>query len=45
MVLAIGKSAENIRLVDTPKGGDCNYYRENGVHYVPKLSIDDLIIE
>ncbi|MBO5922407.1 MAG: nitroreductase family protein [Bacteroidaceae bacterium] len=45
MVLAIGKSAENIRLVDMPKGGDCNYYRENGVHYVPKLSIDDLIIE
>lgn len=45
MVLAIGKSAENIRLVDMPKGGDCNYYRENCVHYVPKLSIDDLIIE
>jgi nitroreductase len=45
MVLAIGKSAENIRLVDMPKGGDSNYYRENGVHYVPKLSIDDLIIE
>lgn len=45
MVLAIGKSAESIRLVDMPKGGDCNYYRENGVHYVPKLSIDDLIIE
>lgn len=45
MVLAIGKSAENIRLVDMPKGGDCNYYRENGVHYVPKYSIDDLIIE
>ena len=45
MVLAIGKSAENIRLVDMPKDGDCNYYRENGVHYVPKLSIDDLIIE
>lgn len=45
VVIPIGKSAENIRLVDMPKGGDCNYYRENGVHYVPKLSIDDLIIE
>ena len=45
MVLAIGKSAENIRLVEMPKGGDCNYYRENGVHCVPKLPIEDLIIE
>lgn len=44
MVLAIGKSAENIRLVEMPKGGDCNYYRENGVHCVPKLPIEDLII-
>ena len=45
IVLAIGKSAENIRLVEMSKGGDCNYYRENGVHCVPKLPIEDLIIE
>jgi hypothetical protein len=45
MVLAIGKSAEDIRLVDMPSDGDCNYYRENGIHYVPKLKPDDLIIE
>lgn len=45
MVVAIGKSAENIRLVDMQEGDDCNYYRKDGVHYVPKLSVDDLIIE
>ena len=45
MVLAIGKSAEDIRLVDILSDGDCNYYRENGIHYVPKLKPDDLIIE
>lgn len=45
MVLAIGKSAERIELADMPAGGDCGYYRENGIHYVPKLALDDLIIE
>ncbi len=44
VVLPIGKSVENIQLVDMPSGGDCNYYREGGIHYVPKLSVDDLII-
>lgn len=45
MVVAIGKSAETVRLVEMPAGGDCNYYRKEGVHCVPKLSVDDLIIE
>lgn len=45
VVVAIGKSAENIQIVDIPKDGDCNYYRKDGIHYVPKLSVDDLIIE
>lgn len=44
VVLPIGKSIENIQLVDMPADGGCNYYRENGIHYVPKLSVDDLII-
>ena len=45
VVIPIGKSAEEIRLVDMPVDGNCNYYRENGIHYVPKLQLDDLIIE
>ena len=45
MVLSIGKSAEKIQLVDINEGDDRSYYREDGVHYVPKVVIDDLIIE
>lgn len=44
VVLPIGKSSENVQLVDMSVGGDCNYYREDGIHYVPKLPVDDLII-
>lgn len=45
MVIAIGRSAENIELVDIKAGDDHNYYRENGVHCVPKVVLDDLIIK
>ena len=45
LVIAVGKSAEKIQLVDINEGGDHSYYRENGVHYVPKVIVDDLIIE
>jgi nitroreductase len=45
LVVAIGKSAEKIKLVDIKETDDHSYYRENGVHYVPKLVLDDLIIK
>ena len=45
MVVAIGKSAERIELVDIPADGDHEYYRKEGVHYVPKVIVDELIIE
>ena len=45
LVIAVGKSAEKIQLVDINEGDDHSYYREDGVHYVPKVVIDDLIIE
>ena len=45
VVLAIGKSAEKIEVVDIPADGDRSYYRKDGVHYVPKVVVDDLIIE
>ncbi len=45
LVVAIGKPAEEIILEDAKTGGDTKYYRdENGVHHVPKLSLDKLII-
>lgn len=44
LVLALGKPKEDVRIVDLPENGSTAYYRdENGVHYVPKRSIDELI--
>ena len=44
-VIAIGKPAENIFLL--PVQGpdpDLKYYRKDGVHFVPKLTVEQLII-
>ena len=45
LVIAVGKSAEKIKLVDINEGDDHSYYREGGVHYVPKVIVEDLIIK
>ncbi len=45
LVLAIGRSAENIEVVDIAAGESQTYYRKNGTHFVPKLRTDDLIIK
>lgn len=44
MILAIGRSCEDIRLVEIGEGEEQKYYRKDGVHYVPKLRLDDIII-
>lgn len=43
-VLAVGKGRDDIRLVEVPEGSDLRYYREDGVHFVPKIRLSDLII-
>lgn len=45
LVLALGKPDETIRLVDAAEDGSVTYYRENGVHYVQKRALKDLILE
>ena len=45
MVVALGKSAEKIELVDIKADDSHSYYRKNGIHYVPKVLPEDLIIE
>ena len=45
LVIAIGKSAEKVKLVGINESDDHSYYRENGVHYVPKVVVEDLIIK
>ena len=44
LVIALGRPKEDVRLVDAVDGGT-RYYRDAaGVHYVPKLPLEDLII-
>jgi len=44
-VIAIGKPKEEVRLVPIAADGDVKYYRnEEGVHFVPKRSLDELIL-
>ena len=45
LILAIGRSAENIELVDISEIESHAYYRKDGVHYVPKVRLEELIIK
>lgn len=45
LVVALGKPKETVKIVGLPESGSTAYYRDgDGVHYVPKLSLDDLIL-
>jgi len=44
MVIAVGRSIEKFQLLPVHPGEPLTYFRENGIHYVPKLQKDDLII-
>ena len=44
LVLAIGKGAENIQLTRVKEGESQTYYRKDGVHFVPKLVLEDLVL-
>lgn len=44
MILAIGKGIEKIELKPISQQENHAYFRENGVHYVPKVRLDDLIV-
>lgn len=45
LVLALGKPAETVKIVELPENRCTNYYRdENDVHCVPKRTVNDLII-
>lgn len=44
-VVAIGRAAEKVRIVELPENGDFRYFRDdNDCQCVPKRSIDDIII-
>ena len=46
LVIALGKPKEVVKLVLLGSDGDVKYYRDaEGIHYVPKRSLSDLILE
>lgn len=45
LVIAFGRPAEHIELVECGEGNNLTYYRNNGIHYVPKIRVDELIIK
>ncbi len=44
LVLALGKPDETVELADEAEDGSVTYYRENGVHYVQKRTLENIII-
>lgn len=44
LIVAIGKGTEDIRLTEISAKDSHTYYRTEGVHYVPKVKIDDLLL-
>ncbi len=43
-ILCVGKGAEKIELVPIKESESHAYYRKDGIHYIPKVILDDLII-
>lgn len=44
LIIGIGKGLEAIQLTHINQGDSQSYYEKGGVHFVPKLTIEDLII-
>ena len=45
LLIALGKPVENVKLVEA-ENGDIKYYRDaNDIHYVPKRSLTELLID
>ena len=42
LVVALGKPAEDIRIVEA-EDGNTAYYRKDNIHYVPKRKLDDIL--
>ncbi len=44
LILAIGKGAEQIQLTEITAGENHAYFRTDGIHYVPKVKLEELLI-
>lgn len=45
LVIALGKPTETVILTDTTEGNTVYWRDENGVHYVPKRPLSEIVIE
>ena len=45
LVLALGKPDERVELVGEAPDGSVTYYRKNGVHYVQKRNLENILIQ
>lgn len=43
-IIAVGRGLEKIEIIDAENAAGLNYYRRDGIHYVPKLGLEDIII-
>lgn len=43
-VLGVGKPSERVFLMPCHEGDSLDYYRKDGVHFVPKLQVEDLLV-
>lgn len=43
-ILAVGKGSESIFLKPVAEGEPLKYYRVDGVHFVPKIRVEDLLL-
>ncbi len=44
LILAIGRGTDRIELVEIEAEESHTYYRENDIHYVPKVRVEELIL-
>ena len=45
LVLALGRPKEEVKVVPVGESGDVKYYRDEAqVHYVPKRSLEDILL-
>ena len=45
LVLALGKPDERVELADEAADGSVTYYREDGIHYVQKRKLENILIQ
>ena len=45
LVLALGKPDEHVELVGEAEDGSVTYYREDGIHYVQKRNLENILIQ